>query len=304
MRNTQARSAKKERDDPTAIEEAEVTIKVEDLVKSHQPANVLLAGPSGHGKSVLASFAPRNTILSTESGGTISAKAVGLYNPAKVIHTEIWEEVVAGKRWADQHLKAGDWLTLDSLTKMQELMIRWILRKKHEANSSRDLDIPAIADHQKWQKYFKRFVDGLIDAPYNVTFICGEMIREGRDGDDIVLPHIEGKGETICDYIRGQTSLNIYYAITTQAEDENGMPVRRALFQPYMPLGIVFPKDRFHLFGQYRDVYHEEFDIFASWVVEIEEKLAAIRAAKEAQEARASRPVAAATPIRRRRAAS
>jgi hypothetical protein len=240
---------------------------------------------------VLASFAPRCTILSTESGGTISAAVVG--SPAKVIHTEIWEQVVAGKKKCDATLKKGDWVVLDSLTKMQVLMVRWILRKKHEDNESRDLDIPAVQDHQKWQNYFKRFVDGLIDAPYNVVFICGDMIKTDQNGDDIVLPHIEGKDYTICNYVRAQTSLNIYYAITDKAESEDDMPVRRALFQPYMPLGIVFPKDRFHTFGLYRDVYDGEFGIFEEWASEIEEVLVKRQAKVEA--------ASVITPMRRTR---
>ena len=253
---------------------------------------MLLAGPSGHGKTILASFLPRCVIMSTETAGTLSAKRAG--SKARVIHTKLWEHVVAGKKWCDEHLGPGDWVVMDSLTKMQVLMVRWILRKQHEDNSSRDLDIPAIQDHQKWQNYFKRFVDSLIDAPYNVVFICGDMIKTDQDGEDIVLPHIEGKDYAICNYVRAQTSVNIYYAVTTElTEDQQAeygtSAVRRALFQPFPP--FVFPKDRTMSMGYYRDVTENDFGALARWVEEME---AAILAGALEQE---SAP-AAATPIK------
>lgn len=216
-RRSPRQTAKASKENPQAIEVADVTIEVEDLASSYQTINVLLAGPSGHGKTILASFAPRCTILSTETAGTISAKAAG--SKAKAILTPTWEHVVAGKKWCDDNLGKGDWVVLDSLTKMQVLMIRWILRKNKEDNESRDLDIPAIQDHQKWQNYFKRFVDSLIDADYNVIFVCGDMIKTDQDGEDIVLPHIEGKDYTICNYVRAQTSVNIYFAVTNEVTE-------------------------------------------------------------------------------------
>lgn len=299
-RRASAKSASSEKENPTGLEVADVDIRVEDLATSQQTINVLLAGPSGHGKTVLASFAPRCTIISTETGGPISAKRAG--SRARAITALDWEHVVAAKKWCDEHLKAGDWVVLDSLTKMQVLMVRWILRLRHSENSSRDLDIPAIQDHQKWQNYFKRFVDQFIDAPYNVVFICGDMIRTDHDGEDIVLPHIEGKDYAICNYVRAQTSLNIYYAVTDklspEEEPEDGSPVRRALFQPFPP--FVFPKDRFILFGRYRNVYAGEYAIMADWIAEIEQALAS-GLQPDAEEAGSE--VTPATPIRRRRTA-
>jgi len=185
--------------------------------------------------------------MSTEKG-VVSAKAAG--SEARLLRTPTWEHVVAAKKRADEELGPGDWLILDSLTKMQVLMIRWILRKINAASPHRDLDIPAIQDHQKWQNYFKRFVDDLIEAPYNVIFICTTMLREDEEGDDQVLPAITGKGQEVCDYVCAQMDVTLYYAITDKTSD--GSPVRRALAQPFPPYTRC--KDRYDVLGFYVDV--------------------------------------------------
>lgn len=223
----------------------------------------MIYGPSGHGKTRLAAFAPNATFLSTEKG-VVSAKAAG--SEARLIRTPSWEHVVAGKKKADAELGPGDWLILDSLTKMQVLMIRWILRKINATSPHRDLDIPAIQDHQKWQNYFKRFVDELIDAPYNVIFICTTMLREDEEGDDQVLPAITGRGQEICDYVCAQMDVTLYYALSDKTPD--GEPIRRALAQPFPPYTRC--KDRYDVLGFYVDVPNGYNDAMSDMIYAIE----------------------------------
>lgn len=275
-RTTTRNSARADRENPPEIHETVIEIEPEELSTAQQPINILMAGPAGHGKTSLLAFAkPGHTyIISTESGGPIAAKRAGA--SAKVFQAPVWGKVAGAVDWCDKHLSYGDWVIMDSLTKMQVLMIRWILEEEKKQKGNRDLDVPAIQDYQKWQGYFKRFVDKLIDAPYNVVLVCNDMIRSDEDGEEIVLPQIEGKDYAICNYVRAQTSLNIYYAVTDKF-DEDDLPedysgqVRRALFQPSGK--FVFPKDRFKLFGMFRDVLDDEYP-FADWVAEIEQVLA------------------------------
>lgn len=265
QRNFQRKpSAKQNREAPKSIEAAEVTIEIEELATFRESINILVYGPSGHGKTALVGGTPNATFLSTEKGA-VTAKITG--STAKLMRAPDWEHVIAGKRKADEKLGKDDWLILDSLTKMQVLMIRWILRMANEDNSSRDLDIPAIQDHQKWQNYFKRFVDSLIDAEYNTIFVCTDMIKTDQDGDDIVLPHIEGKDYSICNYVRGQTDVNIYYAVTDKTED--GSLTHRALFQPVPP--YIAAKDRYSALGRYQDVADGDFKAMAHFIALIEE---------------------------------
>jgi hypothetical protein len=245
------------------LEADEVTIEVEDLSTFKESINILLYGPSGHGKTVLAGGAPNSVFVSTEKGA-VAAKVAG--SQAKLIRTPTWEHVVAAKKYCDENYDEGNWVIWDSVTKMQVLMIRWILRQINKDNSSRDLDIPAIQDHQKWQNYFKRFVDSIIDAPYNSILICTEMYKADQDGDDIVLPAIEGKDYAICNYVRAQTDVNLYYQVTTNRAGET---VRRALAQPHPP--FVAPKDRYQALGRWFDVKEGDYEAMADIIAAIEQ---------------------------------
>lgn len=257
-------SSSESRENPQAMQEEEVTIELEDLASFQESINILLYGPSGHGKTVLAGGAPNATFISTEKGA-VAAKVAG--SQAKLLRTPNWPKVLAAKKYCDEHYGPEDWVILDSLTKMQVLMLRWILETINKDNSSRDLDIPAIQDHQKWQNMFKRFFDSFVDAPYNVIFICTEMYKEDKGtGEDIVLPAITGKDYEICNYIRAQTDVNIYYQVT---ENKAGELVRRALAQPYEQ--YVAPKDRFNALGRYWDVNDGDYDAMFEMITAIQE---------------------------------
>jgi len=261
MATTQRRTARRktatqQRDNPPALEADSVEIELEELSDFNPTTNMMIYGPSGQGKTVLAGGAPRAVFLSTE-GGVVSARRAG--STARVIRAPDWEHALSGVRWADDNLGEKDWLIVDSHTRLQLEYVRWLLRMKNLENSARDLDIPALQDHQKWQNAFMRWTDHIISAPYNAIFICAEMRRENEEGDIEVLPQIRGgKNLEVCRYICSQMDVALYYAISDRATEANeeGLVIRRALAQPYPP---YFAKDRYDALGKYVDVeegYH------------------------------------------------
>ncbi len=254
---------------PMAMEADAVTIEIEDMAQFDESTNICIYGPSGHGKTVLASGAPRATFLTTEKG-LASAKAAG--STAKIMRAFDWEHVLAGMAKANETMGKGDWLIVDSGTKMQTLYMRWILRKQNEANSSRSLDIPALQDHQQYQNGFKRFVDNLIDAPFNTIFIFGEMEVAGEDDEMERIPHIEG-GRTyqVCRYIIGQFDVGIRYSISKKLS-EPGNTTRIALCQP---TGNFWAKDRYTALGDYQLVGQGDFGAMAEFIDMIEHPEAA-----------------------------
>src|SRR4051794_10103944 len=95
-------SAKQEQEAPAVMMEATVDIE-EVALAAHSPATkILIHGPSGVGKTVLAGGAPRSIFLSTEIEGAVSAKVAG--SRARLWPAPTWEHAVAGIRKAGNEL--------------------------------------------------------------------------------------------------------------------------------------------------------------------------------------------------------
>jgi hypothetical protein len=255
----QARSGN-QAESPLAIDADVVEIKIEDIASFRESKNICLFGPSGHGKTTLASGAPRSTFLTTEKGLS-SAQTAG--SRSGIMRAYDWEHIKAGLDLADEKLGEDDWLIVDSATKMQVLYMRWILRMQNQANSSRSLDIPALQDHQQYQNGFKRFIDHIIDAKYNSIVIFGEMEIPGEDDEMERVPHIEG-GKTfqVCRYVIGQFDVGIRYSVSRKLSGP-GDTKRIALTQP---TDQYWAKDRYSALGDYQIVEPGEYDAMAQFI--------------------------------------
>lgn len=216
-----------------------VTVKMEDLASSNDSVNMLIHSEAGVGKTAICGMLPRATFLATEPG-VVAAKHAG--SKAKRIQAPTWDHVEAGLDMLDARLGQGDWAIVDSASKMQVLLSRWILELVVEENESRDLDILSIQDHQKWQNMYKRYWDRLINAPYNVCFITTSMKREDPDGEDIILPAITGKDYDIASYCMAQVDIGLH--IVMEGQGKNTAPHRIIRTQPDPP---YWAKNRFRL---------------------------------------------------------
>jgi len=266
LRGTKARAArqtaKQIKEAPAAMVEEDVEIVIEDLATSHTnaPINIILHGPSGHGKTMLAGGAAngdrRVVFLSTEVEGIASPRSVG--SQAELIRCESWPHAVKVVTWAEMNLVHGDWLVIDSGTVMQEMYMRWILATENRINPARDLDIPAVQNHQKYQNGFKRWASRIIAMPANTIFITTSMTADDAEGEERIIPLLLGKKGEISDAISSQFSVGIYYAVARESRDMTGDVIRRALCQPRPPW---WAKDRYSALGKTWDV--EEGDYFA-----------------------------------------
>jgi hypothetical protein len=251
-------TAKQDRDDPVAIDIPTVDIEIEELTSFNESSNILIYGPSGHGKTSLTGGAPNSTFLSTESG-VIAAKRSG--SQAKLMRATDWEHCIAGIVKAEQTMGPEDWLIVDSITKMQRLQLRGILKYQNALKSTRDLDIPGLQDHQKWQNQFMRFLDRIYDAPFNSIIVAQSMVRDDQEGEEQVLPALVGgdRWVDIAHYMCAQADVVGYYAITNRTDP----PSRRALFQPSPP---YFAKDRYDALGRYQDVADGDYTAMAEFI--------------------------------------
>jgi hypothetical protein len=237
-------------------------VNAEELQDFNESINIVIHGNSGVGKTVLAAFAPNAYFLSTEKG-VVAAKRVG--SKAKLLRAPDWEHVEASLEWAAQNLHKDDWLIIDSLSKMQVLLLRWWLKSEKEENISRDIDVPQIQDHQKWQNMFMRFVDDIVDAEYNTIFITTSMIKEDQDGDDIVLPAITGKDYTISSYVCAAADVVLYYMVGKQ-KNRDDATVRYLLSETFPP---YFAKDRYHVLPRWTVIEENDYLAISDMIEDI-----------------------------------
>jgi hypothetical protein len=216
-----------------------VEITVEDLADFNESINGLVYGDSGVGKTPFVGGAPDAVFLGTEKG-SISAKRFG--SKAKLIRATSWDKLEAALAYLEENPDGFRWAIVDSVTKMQQLLLRHLLEKNvADGGKNADIDIPQIQDHQKWQNMFKRFIDRLIDLDINVVFVATAMHKEDAEGDDLVLPDLQGKDYQISQYVCAQ--MDFVYCLKTATNKKTEEPEWWLITKSRPPF---FAKDRYN----------------------------------------------------------
>lgn len=241
-----------------------IQIQEESLENFNESKNILLYGDSGIGKTAaaggIATSARRAIFMSTEKG-VVSAKRTG--SKAKLYRAMDWDHVEASLDKADESLGEDDWLIADSISRMQHLALRWILREEHEGRGA-DEDTMQIQHYSKWWNMYKRFIDRMIDAKYNCLMVATAMHLEDVEGEPIIVPALTGSSKDplqITNYVCAQSDCVFYLGMKQPKGEE---PFRRILTQATPPF---FAKNRYAgVIPNYVDYDNGEYDIM-DWVL-------------------------------------
>jgi hypothetical protein len=170
--------------------------KVRPLSAASEYVNMLVFADSGAGKTVLAGSDDSVLFAAPEDDGLLSAQRMG--SKADKYDINKWEDLMSLYEDLNELVEAGEdipykWLCVDSITEMQSMCMRYILRKVVEANPDRDPDVPAIGDWQRYYIIFEKMVRAFNDLPINVLYTALARKVEDADGNEFMVPEIQGK---------------------------------------------------------------------------------------------------------------
>ena len=202
--------------------------------------NILCHGDTGSGKTVLWTKLPKMLILAIEEG-TISAVRMGMGKGNKIWRIRKWPDLVAAYKWLEENPDVFDWVLVDSITKAQQICLKHIMELVVKANTHRDPHIPAQGDHFKWQLMMKEMVSDFNELPINTVWIARSMNKEDPEGEDIVVPLIEGKDYQISAWVCGEMHLLCYL----KKERKKDGKVERVLYTNDHP--TYWSKDRYNV---------------------------------------------------------
>jgi hypothetical protein len=155
--------------------------------------NWMIYGIPGCGKTSLTAKLPNNVYFNCEPG-IIAAKRMG--SDAEVVQLKNWDMVEEALLAAEDGMYDGaEWITVDTVTTVQQLGYRWQTVRANKFNPKQDIDVPDQGGHQKVQFMTRRFVSRMVDLPINVMFLCHAMATENNDGSTVMMPAIEGQAK-------------------------------------------------------------------------------------------------------------
>lgn len=219
--------------------------EIVDLADYTESINMLCHGDTGSGKTVLWANLPNILILACEEGQVSAARrlpAVKDGEMRKIWRCKTWDDFVEAFEWVRDNPGVFQWVMIDSITKAQSMLIKYIMQTVVKANPSRDPHIPAQGDHFKWQLWLKEMVSDFNDLPENVIWLARSMVKEDPDGNDIVVPAIEGKDYGISAWVAGEMHLYCYLKKEKEGTGKSAKMVR-VLYTNEHPL--YWCKDRY-----------------------------------------------------------
>lgn len=217
-------------------------LPVSETVES---VNALIYGDSGAGKTVFAGSGKnkgkRDLILAVEHG-TSSAARSG--SQASVLEIKTWDQLEEAVDALIADPDRFDWVIVDSLTKLQDLIWDDILDSATRNNPSRSPYKRELQEYGEAQMRLQSIVERLNGSDVNVIYTALAELATDEEANEFKMPSIHGKQGKMAAWVCAQMDIVAYLSV---ARDKERKTYRRLRFSKTPE---VFAKDRFSLFPQ------------------------------------------------------
>lgn len=204
--------------------------------------NMLLYGDSGTGKTVFAGSGReggKNDLILDIEGGTLSAARSN--SKANAIKVTSYEQLLEIIEAIEEDPDRFEWIIIDTITKLQDLIWKHILDNAINKNPSRSPHKRELQEYGEAQSRLKDIVDQLNNSNANTLWLAHADTEIDEDGNNYRVPAIHGSNGKISAWVSAQMDCVAFLKIVTH----NDKPVRAFFFNKKPE---YYAKDRMRLF--------------------------------------------------------
>lgn len=176
--------------------------------------NMLLYGDSGVGKTVFAGSgrdSGKNDLIIDIEGGTLSAARSK--SKANVLPAYDYDSFLDIVEAIEEDPDRFEWVIVDSLTKLQDIIWNKILDEAVAKNPSRSPYKRELQEYGEAQARLKDLVERLKNSDANILFISLADTEVDEDGNNVRVPAIHGSQGKVQAWVSAQMDVVAYMRV-------------------------------------------------------------------------------------------
>lgn len=214
--------------------------QIKPVSETVESVNALVYGQSGSGKTVFGGSGTERDLIVAIEHGTSSAARQG--SKASVIDIRTWDELDELVTALTDDPERFDWIIIDSLTKMQDLIWEDILDNAVRNSPNRSPYKRELQEYGEAQMRLTSIVERLNGSDANVIYIALSELQTDEEANEFQMPSIHGQGGKLSAWVCAQMDIVCYISV---ARDRERNTFRKFQFNKSPE---VFAKDRFDIF--------------------------------------------------------
>jgi len=176
--------------------------------------NMLLHADSGVGKTVFAGSGReggKNDLIIDIEGGSLSAARS--HSKASAIHVKDYGQLIEIIEAIEDEPDRFEWVIVDSITKLQDLIWSKIMDDAISRNPSRSPHKRELQEYGEAQSRLKAIVERLNNSEANILWTALSDTEVDEDGNNVKVPAIHGQQGKLSAWVSAQMDVVAYMKV-------------------------------------------------------------------------------------------